>query len=71
MTELAVFAPSTVVAVIFAVPIATAVTIPEELTVATAVLSEDQIMDLLLASHGETSVVSLQCITFVQGSCSR
>jgi hypothetical protein len=56
--QVAVFAPSSVVAVMVAVPVATAVTIPLLLTMATLVLSKDQVTDWLVALAGETVAIS-------------
>jgi len=56
---LAVNPPSCVVTVIAAEPALTPVTTPEELTVATEVLLEDQVTDLLVALDGETVAVSV------------
>jgi hypothetical protein len=59
LTEhVAVFPPSLVVTVIFAVPATLAVTIPAEDTVATAVLLDDQVTDLSVALDGETVAVN-------------
>lgn len=52
------FVPSTVVTTILAWPVATPVTRPLELTVAIAVLLEDQVTDLLDAVGGVTVAVS-------------
>ena len=57
MFELAVKLPLWVVAVIKAVPLATPVTTPELLTVAMAVLLEDQVTVLLVAVEGATVAV--------------
>ena len=59
MVVVAVFAPSTVVAVIIAVPVAIAVTNPVALTVATAVLLELQVMFLFIALFG--AIVGTNC----------
>lgn len=56
--QLAFFEPSFVVTVIVAVPALTAVTTPEEETVATEVLLEDQVTDLFEALEGETVAVN-------------
>ena len=50
--QVAVFPPSLVLTVIVAVPEALAVTKPEEETVATEVLLEDQVTDLSVAFEG-------------------
>ena len=47
-----IFVPSVEVAVIFAVPCATAVTTPDELTVAILVLLEDHVTVLFVAFEG-------------------
>jgi hypothetical protein len=54
-----VFPPSFVVTVIVAVPAALAVTKPEDETVATEVLLEDQVTDLSVAFEGVTVAVSV------------
>ena len=51
--------PSLAVALIVAVPLDTAVTLPLWSTVATDVLSEDQVTDLSLASLGEIVAVNV------------
>ena len=58
--QVAVFPPSTVVTVIVAVPTPTAVTSPEELTVATDVSLEDQVTLLLVAVVG--FIVAASCV---------
>ena len=58
-TEQVALCPAELVAVIVAVPLPTAVTKPEELTVATFWLLEDQLTDLSLALFGPT--VALNC----------
>ena len=60
--QVAVFPPSLVFTVILAVPAAFAVTTPEEDTVATDVLSDDQVTDLLVAFEGVTVAVSV-CVS--------
>lgn len=57
--QVAVFAPSLVITVIVVDPAAFAVTRPEEDTVATAVLLDDQVTDLSVALEGETVAVSV------------
>jgi len=57
--QVAVFAPSTVVTVMVALPAATAVTTPLELTVATEVLLLLQLTLLLVALAGDTVAVSV------------
>ena len=52
--QLAVFPPSEVLTAIVAVPVALAVTTPLDETVATEVLLEDQVTDLLVALEGLT-----------------
>ena len=56
--HVAVFPPSVVVTVIDTVPAAFAVTTPEEETVATDVLLEDQVTDLSVAFEGVTVAVN-------------
>ena len=58
MVQLAVFPPSLVLAVMVAVPVFTAVTLPCESTVATEALLEDQETPLFVALLGETVAVS-------------
>lgn len=60
--QFAVLFPSEVVTVIFATPIATAVTTPVELTVATAVLDELHVTAVLVASLGD--IVALRVAVF-------
>ena len=60
--HVAVFPPSLVFAVIVAVPAAFAVTTPEEDTVATEVLLEDQVTDLSVAFEGVIVAVSV-CVS--------
>ena len=62
-THFAVFAPSTVVTVIVAVPIATACTVPSEATVATLELLLVQITSLTVADAGE-----ITAFNFASGS---
>jgi hypothetical protein len=59
IAQVAVFEPSVVLTVIVAAPLATPVTNPEELTVATDVLLEVQVTALLVALVGETVAESL------------
>ena len=56
--HVAVLFLSTVVAVTIAVPIALNVTLPEDVTVATLVLEEDHIIDLLTAFDGNTVAIN-------------
>ena len=63
--EVAIKPPSCVVAVMLAVPAATAVTNPLAFTVATAVLLLFQLMFLLLAFAGATVAVSC-CVAFMK-----
>ena len=56
--HVAVFEPSFVVTVIVVVPTALAVTTPEDETVATEVLLEDQVTDLSVAFDGDTVAVN-------------
>lgn len=58
-TQAAFLPPSLVVAVIVAVPADLAVTKPEEETVATEVLLDDQVTDLFVALEGVTVAVSV------------
>ena len=62
----AVLFPSSVVALITAVPAATAVTVPVESTVATLVLLEDQVTFLFVASAGSTVAVSFSVFPFAR-----
>ena len=57
--------PSAVVAVIVAVPLAFAVTRPEEFTVAIVLLEEDQETDLFEAEDGATVAVSCCVLPFI------
>ncbi len=52
--EEVMFVPSVEVAVMFVVPVATGVTRPDELTVATAVLLDAHVTTLLVALEGVT-----------------
>ena len=64
--QVAVFAPSLVITVIVADPAAFAVTRPEEDTVATEVLLDDQVTDLSVALDGETVAVRVLVLpTFI------
>ena len=60
--HVAFFPPSFVVTVIVAEPVAFAVTTPEDDTVATEVLFEDQVTDLLVALEGVT-VATKDCVS--------
>ena len=57
--QVAVWLPSVVSTVIVAFPVATAVTTPEEFTVATLVLLLDQVTDLSVALFGATVAVNV------------
>jgi hypothetical protein len=64
--QLAVLDPSFVVTVIVALPGVLAVTTPEDETVATAVLLEDQVTDLSVALKGVTVAVSVSVFPSVK-----
>ena len=61
ISHVSVKLPSSVVAVIVAVPIVSAVTTPSSSTVATAVSEELQVTFLFVASAGATVAVSVTC----------